>query len=112
MKKLIIKAVTKKPRFNSPILAKMFHHDHVICKKACVLAPELDLNRKKLLTKLNLYYDDKYTHQICISRTTWKSVKFFDGRGCRSTCSSTFLNRYCLNWLGSRVVPGEASELN
>lgn len=85
MKKLIIKAVTKKPRFNSPILAKMFHHDHVICKKACVLAPELDLNRKKLLTKLCLYYDDKYTHQICISRTTWKLVKFFEWRGCPSS---------------------------
>ena len=82
MKKLIIKAVTKKPRFNSPILAKMFHHDHVICKKACVLAPELDLNRKKLLTKVCLYYDDNYSHQICTSRTTWKSVKFFEGRGC------------------------------
>ena len=82
MKKLIIKAVTKKPRFNSPILAKMFHHDHVICKKACVLAPELDLNRKKLLTKGCIYYDDKYSHQICTSRTTWKSVKFFEWRGC------------------------------
>ena len=74
----LIEATTKKSRqaqeksrFDPVFYSKMMPHAYVISKKAHVIAQELQLFTKKLLSKICLYHSDKYVSQVCTQTTEY-----------------------------------------